>query len=419
MSTKSPKKPTSTRRPFRTRVVELRYVKASELKPHPKNWRRHPAFQRKALDELLDQVGFAGALVVWIDGDGGYQVIDGHLRREVVGDELVPVLVLDVDEDEAERLLATFDPLSALATADPEALADLIARQTDASEVLRQLMARTLAAAGPIGRRGDPDEVPPVPTKPRTEPGDLYELGSHRVLCADARSPEAISLLMGQENARLMVTDPPFGISYVGKTGRALRIRGDEAEATPELLQGVFTAVAPVLAPGAALYLFHPAGPAQATFLHAFDSQGWELRQSLVWLKNAIVLGHADYHYQHEPILYGNTPSPKRFGRGASGWYGGHAESSVIEVPRPSSSPEHPTAKPVELIRRLVANSSAPGDVVLDPFLGSGSALIACELTGRRCFGIDVDPAYTDVAVSRWESFTGRQATRTRSPLAS
>lgn len=148
------------------------------------------------------------------------------------------------------------------------------------------------------------------------------------------------------------------------------------------------------------------------TFLQAFTAQGWELRQLLAWVKDALVLGHADYHHRFEPILYGNTPCGHRFGRGASGWYGGHAEASVLEVPRPRSSPEHPTAKPVELLRRLLANSSAPGDVVLDPFLGSGSTLIAAELLGRRCFGVEIDPAYTDVALSRWESFTARRATR-------
>jgi DNA modification methylase len=132
----------------------------------------------------------------------------------------------------------------------------------------------------------------------------------------------------------------------------------------------------PALVPGAALYVFHPAGAAQMTFLQAFIAAGWELRQSLVWLKDSIVLGHSDFHYRHEPIAYANTPSDRRFGRGASGWYGGHAESSVIEVPRPKASRLHPTMKPVELLRRLVANSSALGDVVLDPFLGSGSSLI-------------------------------------------
>ena len=235
------------------------------------------------------------------------------------------------------------------------------------------------------------------------------------MLCADARASEAIARLMEGERARMMIADPPYGVSYTGKTPRALRIRGDEASETRDLLDRSFAAIAPALAPGAALYLFHPAGPAQMTFLQAFLAAGWELRQSLVWAKDALVLGHADFHYRHEPIAYGNTPSNQRFGRGASGWYGGHNASSVIEVPRPKASREHPTAKPVELIRRLVANSSAPGDVVLDPFLGSGSSLIAAELLGRRCFGIEIDPSYVEVAVARWESFTAGKATRTRS----
>ena len=168
-----------------------------------------------------------------------------------------------------------------------------------------------------------------------------------------------------------------------------------------------------MLAGGAAIYVFHPAGPSLSTFLEAFLHQGWVLRQDLVWVKDSIVLGHADYHYRHEPIFYGNSPGA-RFGRGAAGWFGSDAESSVLEVPRPRASREHPTSKPVALIRRLVANSSAPGDIVLDPFLGSGSTLIASHQIGRRCFGIELDPSYVDVAVSRWESFTGQKATRRR-----
>ncbi len=412
-------KPTRTKSlRFRTRVVGLRSVKASDLKRHPRNWRRHPPFQRKALDEILTRIGFAGALIARVDDEGDLVLIDGHLRREVAGDELIPVVVVDVDEAEADLLISTWDPLGALATADPEALADLIARQKDASEVLRRLMARTLAEAGPVIRQRDPDDAPALPRTPSTRPGDLLVLGSHRVLCADARSSEAIDSLMEGELARMMIADPPYGVSYAGKTPRALRIAGDEASETRDLLDRGFAAIAPALAPGAALYIFHPAGPAQVIFLQAFLAGGWELRQSLVWLKDSIVLGHADFHYRHEPVLYGNTPCSHRFGRGASGWYGGHAESSVIEVPRPKASRLHPTAKPVELLRRFVANSSAPGDVVLDPFLGSGSSLVAAELLGRRCFGIEIDPAYVDVAVSRWEAFTGGRATRTRSTRA-
>jgi DNA modification methylase len=133
-----------------------------------------------------------------------------------------------------------------------------------------------------------------------------------------------------------------------------------------------------------------------------------------VWRKDSIVLGHADYHYAHELIAYGNKPTDGRWGRGSAGWYGGNAETTVLEVRRPKASREHPTAKPVDLVATFVRNSSAPGDVVLDPFLGSASTLMACEQLGRRCFGVELDPGYVDAAVQRWEAFTGRRARRRR-----
>ena len=140
----------------------------------------------------------------------------------------------------------------------------------------------------------------------------------------------------------------------------------------------------------------------------AFCSQGWDLRQSLVWVKDVMVLGHADYHYRHEPIAFGYAPGPGRRGRGGRGWYGGNDQDSVLEVPRPAASWEHPTTKPVELIRRCLANSSPPEGVVLDPFAGSGSTLVACEVLGISGRAVELDPCYCDVIVRRFEDLTGQ-----------
>jgi DNA modification methylase len=327
---------------------------------------------------------------------------------------VVPVLVLDVTEEEAEKLLLTLDPLTGLATADPGPLRDLLSRAAFSHEDLRRLLGELSASAGPATGVTDPDAIPPAPASPRTRSGDLWVLGEHRLLCGDARSKEAMSRLMGRGRARMCFADPPYGVSYVGKTNRAMRLRGDEPEGLPDLLRCSFAAADSVLAPGAAIYVAHPAGPGSVAFTEAFLGAGWRLRQTLVWMKDSLVLGHADYHYRHEPILYGNRPGPGRWGRGASGWYGGNAETSVLEIPRPKASRDHPTAKPVELLRGLVQNSSAPEDMVLDPFLGSGSTLIACEQLGRRGRFVELDPAYVDVAVARWEAFSGNTATRKR-----
>jgi DNA modification methylase len=399
---------------IRSRVVELRHVPAGSLRPNPRNWRRHPKRQREALRALLSEIGFADAILARELEDGSLEIIDGHLRQSLDPGATVPVLLLDVDEAEADKLLVTLDPLASMAIADPEPLRALLESVETSSEEVRMLLANLATEADVHARLGlvDPDEIP-EPSKSRAKPGEVYVLGEHRVACGDARDPELLGRLMGDEPAQLLLTDPPYGCKYSGKTPRRLRIENDDEDGLPELLRAAFAAIDTVLAPGAPIYLFHPAGPAAMHFTDALRQVGWEIRQGLVWVKDSMVLGHADFHYRHEPVIYARKPG-KSIGRGRAGWYGGDAETSVFEIPRPRANRDHPTAKPVELISRLMANSSTFGDVVLDPFLGSGSTIIAAERLSRRAFGVEIDPIYVEVAIARWETFTGRRATRQR-----
>jgi len=398
-------------------VVELRRVRAGDLAPNPANWRRHPERQRAALRSLLRQVGYADALLARREGEA-LVLVDGHLRQSLDPDQVVPVLVLDVTAAEAETLLATLDPLAAMARPDPGTLAALLDRVQATGAAVAELLAQVARSAGLPARPvlADPEEVPEPPAAPRTRPGDLWALGPHRLLCGDARSERDVARLMGGERADVLWTDPPYGVAYRGRTPRRLRIAGDEGSQSGELLRRAFARAGAVLAPGAPLYVCHPAGPGGVGFLQAFLDQGWRLRQTLAWVKDVPVLGHADYHYRHEPIAYGYAPGGGRRGRGAGGWYGGQDQSSVLEVPRPRASRSHPTVKPVELVRRCLANSSTRGDRVLDPFAGSGSTLVAAELSGLLGYGMEIDPAYCDVAVERWEALTGERAVRTAAP---
>jgi len=395
---------------MKDRVVELLRVRAADLAEHPSNWRKHPERQRAALRGVLEDIGYAGALIARRDDDGRLVLIDGHLRKSLDADQVLPVLVVDLSESEAEELLATYDPISALARPDPQALIDLLARVSTESGPLADLLENLYRSADADLRAllRDPEEIPSSP-KPRTKPGDCFVLGEHRLVCGDATSAADMKRLMGGARADLLVTDPPFGVELVGRTKRALRIRGDTPEGLDELLRRSFARAGEVLREGAPLYVFHPAGELSVTFAKAFLDQGWELRQTLIWKKDRFVLGHGDYHFAHEPILYGYTPAPSRRGRGAGGFYGGNDQSSVFEVPRPAASREHPTAKPVELIRRLVSNSSRRGQVVLDSFGGSGSALIACEQLERRALLMEIDPNYCDVILARYEALTGNR----------
>lgn len=265
-----------------------------------------------------------------------------------------------------------------------------------------------------MGGGSGQDEVPIAPKEAKTKPGDLWELGAHRLLCADATTIKSAEKIMDGNKAAMMWTDPPYGVDYTGKTKDALKIKNDQAEGLERLLREAFGAADVALGAGSGVYVAHPAGARQVTFLQAFVAAGWRLHQSLVWVKDTMVLGHSDYHYRHEPILYGYTAGDGRRGRGGAGWNGGNDATSIFEVPKPTASEKHPTMKPVELIEPMVCNSSKIGDLVYDPFAGSGSTVIACEKTGRKARAIEIDPVYCDVAIERWQNFTGKKAKRTR-----
>jgi site-specific DNA-methyltransferase (adenine-specific) len=262
---------------------------------------------------------------------------------------------------------------------------------------------------------GDPDEVPPLPDEAEVyvKPGDLWLLGDHRLLCGDSTKAEDVARLMDGEKAEAMWTDPPYGVEYEGKTRKRLTLARDTAAESDAVSAGAFR-VAP-LAPLARFYIAAPSGPRHIAFHHAAIEAGWRLHQELVWVKGTIVLGHSDYQYAHEPILYGYVPGDGRPGRGAhrgTRWYGDNGESSVLEYPKPAASREHPTAKPVGLVAQCLRNSTAPGDLVYEPFAGGGSTLIAAETLGRRCYAIEIDSKYAQVTVERWQAVTGGQAER-------
>ena len=261
----------------------------------------------------------------------------------------------------------------------------------------------------------DPDAIPEV-TDTRCKPGDLWQLGAHRLLCGDSTNVQHVERLMGGEKADLWLTDPPYGVSYADKNeflnslGNGIRltkrIENDHLslEDTERFWFEAATSAYIACSDKAAYYWFACQGGDQMMMMMMSISRAnWKVRHELIWVKNNHVLGRCDYQYKHEPILYGWKKD------GTHNFYGGF-QTSVLEFPKPQSSKLHPTMKPIELIERLLGNSSQPGGAILDTFLGSGSTLIACEKTGRRCFGMEIDPHYCDVILKRWEDFTGKTA---------
>lgn len=397
---------------IRDRIKSFERVPAASIRPNPKNWRTHPKAQRDALKGVLAEVGIAGAVIAYDPGDGGgLMLIDGHLRtEELKGD--VPTLILDVTTEEADKLLATIDPLSALAGQDDAALASLLESVETDSDAVRAMLDRLAGSEQPeVVGHTDPDEAPHPQEDPFVQPGDVWLLGEHRIICGSSTEPSVVDRLMQGEVADVMWTDPPYGVEYVGKTKDALTIENDGAKGLPDLLRGAFRC-AP-LRPGSPFYIAHPAGALALQFHLAVEDVGWRFRQGLVWVKDVFALGHSDYHYRHEPIIYGFTDGGEgRRGRGGDGWWGDHAQDSVFEIPKPKRNGEHPTMKPVELVERMLRNSAGRGAIVYEPFSGSGTTLIACERLEMRCRAVELDPRYVQVAVERWQNFTGKQAVR-------
>jgi DNA modification methylase len=248
------------------------------------------------------------------------------------------------------------------------------------------------------------DEVPEVPKEPIIKPGDLWILGEHRLLCGDSTKTEDVARLMDGAKADMVLTDPPYGVSYVGKTKETLRVENDDLgeEDLTSLVVAAFDNAESNCRAGAYWYATVPAGPLEILFADDWKRRGI-LRQIMVWAKDKLVPGRSEYQYQHEPILFGWIPGKRHKNSDRT-------RTTLWQYSRPTANREHPTMKPVALWRKAVTDGSRQGEVVYDPFLGSGTTLIAAEQLGRKCYGMEISPAYCDVIVKRWETLTGKKA---------
>lgn len=235
-----------------------------------------------------------------------------------------------------------------------------------------------------------------LPEEPKTVLGDLYEIGEHRLLCGDSTTADSYIKLMDGEFADMVLTDPPYNVDYVGKTKEAMTIENDSMSNDDfyNFLYDFYTAISTVTKKGGAIYVWH-ASSEIVNFAKAMVDAGWLLKQQLIWVKNSLVMGRQDYHWRHEPCLYGWLDG------GSHKWYGDRKQSTVIEWDRPLRNGEHPTMKPVGLFAYQIQNSSKAGDIVIDAFGGSGTTMVASHQLGRRCYTLELDPKYCDVIIDR------------------
>lgn len=381
-------------------------VKLEDFVPHPKNRNKHPKEQTDRLVELYKYHGIRHPIIV--SALSGC-IVAGHGRLEAAkkaGLKEFPAVLQEFENEEKEYAFLQADNAIAL-----WAELDLSGINTDIGDFgpgfdidMLGIKNFVLEPAEKLEPGCDEDDVPEH-VEPKTKLGDIYKLGNHRLLCGDSTIYTDIERLFVDKKADMIWTDPPYNVAYEGKTKEALKIQNDsmDGDSFYKFLYDAYTAMFMVTKPGGSIYVAH-ADSEGANFRKAMVDSGFLLKQCIIWVKNSIVMGRQDYHWQHEPILYGWAP-------GAShNWYSDRKQSTVFNCKRPQRNAEHPTMKPVELIEYFIGNSSQPGELVFDPFGGSGSTMIAAEKSGRVSYLCELDPKYCDVIVARWEKFTGKKA---------
>ena len=385
---------------------------ADQLLANPLNWRVHPKEQVDALEGLLQQVGWVQRVIV--NKRTGH-VVDGHARVALAlrrAEPSLPVLYVDLSEDEERLVLAAIDPIGGMAGRDDDMLAQVLdgleAEDEGLQALLDSLQPEVVDSTDGLT---DEEEVPDLQDDPATKPGDVWILGRHRLMCGDSTVATDVERLMAGRKAALMQTDPPYGIAYVanaktkGQSVAHVDIENDDldGEKLQEFLEDVIRSALPFLEQNAAFYLWHPM-LTQGTFFAAAAAADILIHRQIIWVKPSMVFGRGDYHWQHELCFYG-------WRRGfRPAFYGPRNQTTIWHVERETSK-EHPTAKPVGLWAPPIENHTKAGETMYEPFSGSGSQIIAAEKSGRCCCAMDLSPAYVDVAVKRWQAFTGKAAT--------
>lgn len=372
-------------------LVPADYNPRKDLKPGDKEYEK--------LKRSIDEFGYVDPLI-WNKRTS--RLVGGHQRLKVLKDmgiDEVDVVVVDMDEEKEKALNVALNKISGDWDKDKLMLliTDLQGEDFDVSltgfdpEELDDLFKDDMKD----GVKDDNFDVDKELKKPTmTKPGDLWQLGEHRLLCGDSTKEESYDLLMAGKQANLVITDPPYNVNYQGSAGK---IKNDNMkdDAFYQFLLAAFTNMEKSMADDASIYVFH-ADTEGLNFRKAFSDAGFYLSGTCIWVKQSLVLGRSPYQWRHEPILFGWKKKGKHC------WYAGRKESTIWEFDKPKKNKDHPTMKPIPLLAYPIMNSSMTNSIVLDPFGGSGSTLIACEQTKRICRTIELDEKFCDVIIKRY-----------------
>lgn len=388
---------------------EIKLVKTSDLIPYARNARTHSEAQVDQIAASIREFGFNNPILIKSD----MTVIAGHgrlLAAKKLGMNEVPTICLShLSQTQVKAYILADNKLAMNAGWDDEMLATELEELTlsgfdtsltgfDENEIADLLLDLN---EGEV----DEDDVPTETIKPVTRPGDIWKLGNHRLMCGDATDSKLIAHLLNGEKADLWLTDPPYNVNYTGKTKDALTIENDckPNEDFRKFLSLAYSAASENMKEGAVFYIWHADLEGYNFRAAALDS-GLKVRQCLIWKKSSMVLGRQDYHWMHEPCLYGWKDGAGHL------WKSDRKQTTILEFDRPGRNSEHPTMKPVALFEYLMLNNTDANSIVLDTFGGSGTTLIAAHKNNRLARLMELDPKYCDVIVKRWQQFTGQKA---------
>lgn len=379
------------------------------LIPYARNARLHSPDQVRQIAASMKEWGWTNPVL--IDEEG--TIIAGHGRvmaAEKLGWGEIPCIIADGwTEAQKKAYVIADNKLAENASWDFETLkielSDLSEIDFDLSLIGFETKELNDLLAEEEGGLTDPDEIPEKPVEPVSVTGDLWVLGSHRLLCGDSTSADDVSKLLGSVKPHLMVTDPPYGVNYdpgwrhrvgINNSKRLGKVQNDDRADWRE---------AWALFPGDIAYVWH-GGLHAAAVAESLEASGFHIRAQIVWAKDRLVMGRGDYHWQHEPCWY----AVRKNARGQ--WAGDRKQTTLWNIPNKDQDTEtaHGTQKPVECMKRPIENNSSVGQAVYEPFDGSGTTVIAAEMIGRHCFAMELDPAYVDMAITRWQNFTGQDA---------
>lgn len=410
--------------------MKIEKIDINKIKPYEKNAKIHTPEQIEQIKKSIQEFGMNDPIAVWGKDN---LIVEGHGRLEALkqlGYTEVECIRLDHLTDEERRAYTlAHNKLTMNTDFDIDILNDEL---FNIDNIDMELFGFDVELPIEEHELTEDDYEVEVPEEPKAKPGDIYQLGEHRIMCGDSTSTADVKKLLAGETMDLVVTDPPYNVAIENSQGMTIENDNMSADTFQEFLNKAFTNMNEALKPGGAFYIWH-ASRTQREFETALNEAGLEVRQQLIWNKNSLVLGRQDYQWKHEPCMYG-------WKEGSHYFINARTETTTIEEPldlekltkdemktllqtiyqetpttvidehRPSKNTDHPTMKPIKLIGRLIRNSSKPGEKVLDLFGGSGSTLIASEELDRKCYMMEYDAKYVDVIINRWEEFTGRKA---------